>query len=54
MKRRCRSEHLDGDAPDAHVIADGQTAETFGRTYSGNCLTHVGTRIRDDTSTTGL
>ena len=23
-------EHLDGDAPDAHVIADGQTAETFG------------------------
>ena len=22
-------EHLDGDAPDAHVIADGQTAETF-------------------------
>ena len=23
-------EHLDGDAPDAHVIADGQTAETNG------------------------
>ena len=23
-------EHLDGDSPDAHVIADGQTAETFG------------------------
>ena len=23
-------EHLDGDAPDAHVIADGQTAETCG------------------------
>ena len=23
-------EHLDGDAPVAHVIADGQTAETFG------------------------
>ena len=24
-------EHLDGDAPDAHVIADGQTAETCGQ-----------------------
>ena len=23
-------EHLDGDAPDAHVVADGQTAETNG------------------------
>ena len=23
-------EHLDGDSPDAHVIADGQTAETNG------------------------
>ena len=23
-------EHLDSEAPDAHVIADGQTAETFG------------------------
>ena len=23
-------EHLDGDAPDAHVVADGQKAETCG------------------------
>ena len=27
-------EHLDGDAPDAHVIADGQMAETCGHEAS--------------------
>ena len=30
VKEDMDDEHLDGDAPDAHVIADGQTAETNG------------------------
>ena len=30
LVRKEIDEHLDCDASDAHVIADGQTAETFG------------------------
>ena len=30
VKQDMDDEHLDDDSPDAHVIADGQTAETCG------------------------
>ena len=39
-------EHLDGDAPDAHVIAYGQTAETCG--HEANILKQKSTQVQRD------